>query len=37
MLLGQIADEYHALVDVKMNRVRAGITVARDVDALARR
>ena len=36
MLLGLIADEYHALVDVKMNRVRAGITVARDVDALAR-
>ena len=36
MLLGMIADEYHALVDVKMNRVRAGITVARDVDALAK-
>jgi F-type H+-transporting ATPase subunit delta len=36
MLLGTIADEYHALVDVKMNRVRAGITVARDVDALAK-
>ena len=36
MLLGQIADEYHALVDVKMNRVRAGITVAREVDALAK-
>ena len=36
MLLGQIADEYHALVDVKLNRVRAGVTVARDVDALAR-
>jgi F-type H+-transporting ATPase subunit delta len=36
MLLGQIADEYHTLVDVKMNRVRAGITVSRDVDALAR-
>ena len=36
MLLSLIADEYHALVDVKMNRVRAGIIVARDVDALAR-
>ena len=36
MLLGTIADEYHALVDVKMNRVRAGMTVAREVDALAR-
>ena len=36
MLLGQIADEYHALVDTKMNRVRAGITVAREVDALAK-
>jgi F-type H+-transporting ATPase subunit delta len=36
MLLPQIADEYHALVDLRLNRVRAGITVARDVDALAR-
>ena len=36
MLLGMIADEYHALVDVTMNRVRAGVTVARDIDALAR-
>jgi F-type H+-transporting ATPase subunit delta len=36
MLLGVIADEYHTLVDVKLNRVRAGVTVARDVDALAR-
>lgn len=35
-LLGTIADEYHALVDLKMNRVRASITVARDVDALAK-
>ena len=35
-LLGTMADEYHDLVDQKMNRVRAGITVARDVDALAR-
>lgn len=36
MLLGQIADEYHTLVDAKMNRVRAGITVAREIDALAK-
>ena len=36
MMLAQIADEYRALVDVKMNRVRAGVTVARDVDALTR-
>lgn len=36
MLFGHVADEYHTLVDAKMNRVRAGITVARDVDALAR-
>lgn len=36
MLLGQIADEYHTLVDLKLNRVRAGIVIARDVDALAR-
>jgi F-type H+-transporting ATPase subunit delta len=36
MLLPTIADEYQALIDVKMNRVRAGVTVARDVDALAR-
>ena len=36
MLLGQIADEYHAQVDVHLNRVRAGITVAREMDALAR-
>jgi F-type H+-transporting ATPase subunit delta len=35
-LLGMIADEYHTLVDVKMNRVRAGVTMARDIDALAR-
>ncbi len=36
MLMGQIADEYRALVDTRMNRVRAGITVGRDVDALMR-
>ena len=36
MLLGAIADEYHALVDVRMNRVRAAVTVAREIDPLAR-
>lgn len=36
MILGQVADEYRALLDVKMNRVRAGVTLARDVDALTR-
>ena len=36
MLIGTIADEYRELVDSKLNRVRAGITVGRQVDALAR-
>ena len=36
LMLGPIADQYRALVDVKLNRVRAGITMAREVDALAR-
>lgn len=36
LLLGQIADEYHRLVDVNLKRVRAGVTVARDIDPLAR-
>lgn len=36
LLLGMIADEYRALVDQKLGRVRAGITLARDVDPLAR-
>ncbi len=36
MLLPQIADEYRTLVDVQLNRVRAGVTLARDVDALTR-
>ena len=31
-LLGQIAAEYHALVDFKLNRVRAGVTLARPAD-----
>ncbi|HEX3928496.1 MAG TPA: ATP synthase F1 subunit delta [Gemmatimonadales bacterium] len=36
MLLPQIADEYRALVDIKLNRVRASVVMARDVDALTR-
>ena len=36
MMLAQVADEYNTLLDVKLNRVRAGITLARDVDALTR-
>jgi F-type H+-transporting ATPase subunit delta len=36
LMLASIADEYRALVDVKLNRVRAGVTLAREVDALAR-
>ena len=36
MLFGAIADEYRHIVDVKMNRIRAGITVAREIDAAAR-
>lgn len=35
-LLGQIAAEYHALVDFKLNRVRAGVTLARPADASLR-
>jgi F-type H+-transporting ATPase subunit delta len=36
MLIGQVADEYRTLLDVKLGRVRAGVTLARDVDALTR-
>ncbi|MEO5799487.1 MAG: F0F1 ATP synthase subunit delta [Gemmatimonadales bacterium] len=36
LMLAPIADEYRALVDVKLSRVRAGVTVAREMDALAR-
>jgi F-type H+-transporting ATPase subunit delta len=36
MLLGKIADEYRGLVDLRMNRVRAGVTTARPVDEAAR-
>jgi F-type H+-transporting ATPase subunit delta len=31
-LLGEIAAEYHTLLDVKLNRVRAGVTLARPAD-----
>ena len=36
LLLGLIADEYRALVDAKLGRVRAGITLSREVDALTK-
>lgn len=36
MLFGMIADEYRGLVDIKLNRIRAGITVARELDTAAR-
>lgn len=31
-LLGEIAVEYQGLLDVKLNRVHAGVTVAKDLD-----
>jgi F-type H+-transporting ATPase subunit delta len=31
-LLGEIAREYHGLLDIKFNRVRAGVTLARPAD-----
>jgi F-type H+-transporting ATPase subunit delta len=31
-VLGEIAAEYHSLLDVKFNRVRAGVTLARPAD-----
>jgi F-type H+-transporting ATPase subunit delta len=31
-LFGAIANEYHALVDIKLNRVRAGVILARPAD-----
>lgn len=36
LLLGLIADEYRTLVDQKLGRVRAGIVLARDADALTK-
>ncbi len=35
-MLSEIADQYRILVDVQLHRVRAGVTVARDIDALTR-
>jgi F-type H+-transporting ATPase subunit delta len=36
-LLREIADEYHTLLDVKLNRVRAGVTLARPADEALQR
>ena len=36
VLIGTVADEYRALVDDKLGRVRAGITVAREIDESAK-
>jgi F-type H+-transporting ATPase subunit delta len=36
VMLSAIADQYRIVIDVQLNRVRAGVTVARDVDALTR-
>ena len=36
MLFGTIADEYRKLADVKLNRIRAGFTLARELDTAAR-
>lgn len=35
-LFGEIATEYLGLLDVKLNRVRAGVTMAREADAATR-
>ena len=36
LLLGEMATQYAGLLDVKFNRVRAGITLARELDAALR-
>ncbi|HWA15421.1 MAG TPA: F0F1 ATP synthase subunit delta [Gemmatimonadales bacterium] len=36
-LLSEIATEYHGLLDIKLNRVRAAVTVARPVDEALRK
>ncbi len=36
LLLGEIATQYAGLLDVKFNRIRAGITLAREPDAALR-
>ena len=35
-LLRQIGTEYHALLDLKLNRIRAGVTLARSADEALR-
>jgi F-type H+-transporting ATPase subunit delta len=37
MLLREIASQYHALLDLKLNRVRAGVTLARQADPALQR
>ena len=37
LLLREIATEYHTLLDVKLNRVRAGVTLARPADEALQR
>jgi F-type H+-transporting ATPase subunit delta len=36
-LLREIANEYYAMLDVKLNRVRAAVTLARPADEALRR
>jgi F-type H+-transporting ATPase subunit delta len=36
MLIGRVADEFRAMVDTKLGRVRAGITTARPLDEATR-
>jgi F-type H+-transporting ATPase subunit delta len=36
-LLPQIANEYHGLLDIKLNRLRAGVTLARLADEALKR
>ncbi len=36
-LLGEIASEYHNLLDLKLNRVHAGVTLARPADEALRK
>jgi F-type H+-transporting ATPase subunit delta len=36
-VLGEIAAEYHSLLDIKFNRVRAGVTLARPADELLKK
>jgi F-type H+-transporting ATPase subunit delta len=37
MLLREVATQYHALLDLKLNRVRAGVTLARPADPTLQR